>query len=233
MKTGRGRITPPSGETDGRRLRGAKARAIILDRAMDVASVSGFEGLTVGSLASDLGISKGNITVLFGDKEALQVKTLDAAAEVFSAKVITPSLDEPIPIKRLRRLCHGWFDYVDQRVFPGGCLMYAAINEYRARPGVIQDRVNKCRDAWKALLARTIRDAQTAGEIRADQDVQQLVFKLTAFQATSNTAALLGDVKYFLLGRTMTEAAILEAEAADQSSMPVRRKAPARRKRPV
>jgi len=228
MKTGRGRIAPPEGETDGRRRRGAKARAIILDRAMDVASVSGFEGLTVGSLASDLGISKGNITVLFGDKKALQVKTLDAAVEVFSAKVITPALVEPTPLRRLRRLCHGWFDYVEQRVFPGGCLMYAAINEYRARPGVVQDRVNKYREAWKALLARTIRDAQTAGEIRADQDVQQLVFKLTAFQATSNTAALLGDVKYFLLGRTMTKAAIIEAEVANRSGLGV--KPPARRK---
>jgi AcrR family transcriptional regulator len=231
MKRGRGRIVPPEGEMDGRRRRGAQARAIILDRAMDVASVSGFEGLTVGSLASDLGISKGNITVLFGDKEALQVKTLDAAVEVFSVKVITPALVELTPIKRLRRLCHGWFDYVEQRVFPGGCLMYAAINEYRARPGVVQDRVNKYSDAWKALLAKTIRDAQMAGEIRTDQHVLQLVFKLTAFQATSNTAALLGDVKYFRLGRTMTEAAILEAEVADQSSAPVRRKAPSRRKR--
>ncbi|MGZ5873246.1 MAG: TetR/AcrR family transcriptional regulator [Bradyrhizobium sp.] len=230
MKSGRGRMVPPAGEKDGRRRRGARARAIILDRAMDVASVSGFEGLTVGSLASDLGISKGNITVLFGDKEALQVKTLDAAVEVFIANVVTPALVEPTPTRRLRRLCHGWFDYVDQRVFPGGCLMYAAINEYRARPGIIQDRASKYRDAWKALLARTIRDAQTAGEIRADQDIQQLVFKLTAFQASSNTAALLGDAAYFLLGRTMTEAAIREAEVADHSLAPARRKPSAKRK---
>jgi AcrR family transcriptional regulator len=231
MKRGRGRIVPLEGETDGRRRRGAQARATILDRAMDVASVSGFEGLTVGSLATDLGISKGNITVLFGDKESLQLKTLAAAVDVFSARVITPALAETAPIQRLRRLCHGWFDYVDHRVFPGGCLMYAAISEYRARPGVIQDRVNAYREAWKALLAKTIRDSQMAGEIRADQDVQQLVFKLTAFQATSNTAALLGDVKYFLLGRTMTEAAIREAEVTAQSPAPARRKVPARRKR--
>jgi AcrR family transcriptional regulator len=229
MKNGRDRLVPPEDEMDGRRRRGGRARAMILDRAMDVASVSGFEGLTVGSLASDLGISKGNITGLFGDKEALQVKTLETAVEVFIAKVITPALVESTPTRRLRRLCHGWFDYVDQRVFPGGCLMYAAINEYRARPGTIQNRASKYRDSWKALLTRTIRDAQAAGEIRVDQDIPQLVFKLTAFQASSNTAALLGDAAYFLLGRTMTEAAIREAEVADQPSAP--RKPPSRRKR--
>ncbi len=230
MKSGRNRIVPLAEDTDGRRRRGARARAIILDRAMDVASVSGFEGLTVGSLASDLGISKGNITVLFGDKESLQIKTLEAAVEVFVAKVINPALAEPSPIGRLRRLCHGWFDYVEQRVFPGGCLMYAAINEYRARPGIIQDRASKYRDSWKTLLARTISDAQAAGEIRTDQDIEQLVFKLTAFQTSSNTAALLGDVKYFLLGRSMTEAAIREAEVTDRSSSTARRKSSARRK---
>ncbi len=232
MKRGRSRIVPSEGETDGRRRRGALARAAILDRAMDVASVAGLGGLTLGSLASDLGISKGNITVLFGDKETLQIKTLDAAVDVFTAKVITPALAETSPAKRLRCLCRGWFDYVDRRVFPGGCLMYAASNEYRTRPGNIQDHVKKYRAAWKALLARTIRDAQKARQINAEQDVDQLVFKLTAFQSAANTASLLGDADYFLLSRTMTEAAIDEAETADRLALSARRKASAKRERP-
>jgi hypothetical protein len=37
------------------------------------------------------------------------------------------------------------------------------------------------------------------------------VFKLIAFQAASNTATLLGDSKYFQLGRESTKAAIAEA----------------------
>ena len=181
---------------------------------MDVASVDGFEGLTVGSLASDLGIGKGNISVLFGDKETLQIKTLAAAVEVFVEKVIAPTRGEISPIERLWRLCGGWFDYVERRVFPGGCIMYAAINEYRARPGKLRDKVNTYRDAWKALLENTIREAQSAGEIGPDLDAQQLAFKLVAFQAAANAAALLGDEKYFGLGRESTDAAIAEAAVA-------------------
>lgn len=218
MKSVRRRITARKGETDGRRRRGDQARIAILERAMDVASVDGFEGLTVGSLASDLGIGKSNISALFGDKETLQIKTLEAAVDVFIEKVITPTQTEASPIRRLQRLCGGWFDYVERRVFPGGCLMYAAINEYRARPGAIQDKVNGYRDAWKALLERTVREAQSIGQIHADHDVRPLVFKLIAFQAASNTATLLGDSKYFQLGRESTKAAIAEAANAHPPS---------------
>ncbi|MGH6680445.1 MAG: TetR/AcrR family transcriptional regulator [Bradyrhizobium sp.] len=181
---------------------------------MDVASVEGFEGLTVGSLASDLSIGKSNISALFGDKQTLQIKTLDAAVAVFTERVIAPTRAEISPLKRLRRLCSGWFDYVERRVFPGGCIMYAAINEYRAKPGPLRDKVSAYRDAWKALLERTIREAQSAAEIGPHHHAQQLTFKLIAFQAASNAAALLGDEKHFKLGRELTEAAIAEAANA-------------------
>lgn len=215
MKSVRRRITARQGETDGRRRRGDQARIAILERAMDVASIDGFEGLTVGSLASDLGIGKSNISALFGDKETLQIKTLDAAVGVFTEKVITPTEAEISPARRLRKLCGGWFDYVERRVFPGGCIMYAAINEYRARPGALRDKINSYRNAWKALLVKTIREAQSGGEIGLDHDAQQLAFKLIAFQAASNTAALLGDKAYFRLGRQLTDAAIAVASNAD------------------
>lgn len=214
MKTARRRIKACKDETDGRRRRGDQARIAVLERAMDVASVDGFEGLTVGSLASDLGIGKSNISALFGDKETLQIKTLDAAVGVFIENVVTPANAETSPLKRLQRLCGGWFDYVERRVFPGGCVLHAAINEYRARPGAIRDKVNSYRNTWKALLERTIREAQSAEEIGLNHDAQQLAFKLIAFEAASNTAALLGDKKYFSLGRELTEAAIAEAANA-------------------
>ena len=52
-------------ETDGRRRRGLRARANVLNRAIDVASKNGLEGLTIGGLATDLDISKGNITIYY------------------------------------------------------------------------------------------------------------------------------------------------------------------------
>jgi AcrR family transcriptional regulator len=195
-------------ETDGRRRRGLKARASVLNRAIDVASKNGLEGLTLGGLASDLDISKGNITILFGDKEALQLRTLDAAMDIFVSEVVRPALAERSPLKRLQKLCSLWFDSVEQRLFAGGCILSATSNEYRARPGPIQDRVAHHRDAWHALLANTIRAAIKEGELDDGTDIQQLVFELTAFQLAANTASLLGDKRFFLIAKRTTQARI-------------------------
>ncbi len=203
--------------TDGRRRRGARKRTAVLSRAVQIASTNGLEGLTIGRLAADLKISKGNITVLFGDKEALQIATLDAAVTAFASRVVKPSMAEASPIKRLRALCEGWFSYVEDRVLPGGCMLYASSNEYRARPGPIRDRVNHHRHAWNDALTAAVRDAQTAGEIRPDLDVPQLVFELTAYQAGANMAALLGDRGAFLRARRAT----LERIGAAATTLPV------------
>ncbi len=197
--------------TDGRRRRGDKSRAAILARAVNVASTEGLSGLTIGTLAADVGISKGNISVLFGDKEALQLATLDAATEIFAAKVVTPAMRHASPLERLRRLTQGWFDYVDGRTFPGGCLLYGTVSEFRARPGRIRDRASHHRAAWTGLLAATVRDAQKAGEIRGDVEPDQLVFELTAFQSAANTAALLGDQAGFVRARRTSRERIAAA----------------------
>jgi hypothetical protein len=43
---------------DGRRARGEKTRDAILARAVQIASQDGLEGLSIGRLATDLGVSK-------------------------------------------------------------------------------------------------------------------------------------------------------------------------------
>src|SRR5579863_2206375 len=70
-----------SGSKSTRRVnaRGARSRAAILAQATALASVYGLDGLTLGRLAIDLGISKGNIVTLFGSKQQLQLAVLDAA----------------------------------------------------------------------------------------------------------------------------------------------------------
>ncbi|MGH8012722.1 MAG: TetR/AcrR family transcriptional regulator [Candidatus Binataceae bacterium] len=190
--------------TDGRRRRGERKRMAVLSRAINVASTDGLEGLTIGRLAVDLGISKGNITVLFGDKEALQIATLDAAVALFVTTVVKSAMSAVSPLKRLRQLCEGWFSFVEQRVLPGGCMVYASSNEYRVRPGRIRDRVNHHRQTWNGALEAAARAAQASGQLRADLDVAQLVFELTAYQAGANMAALLGDRAAFLRARRAT-----------------------------
>jgi AcrR family transcriptional regulator len=211
---------PDTAEMDGRHRRGAKARTTVLRHAMDVASVKGLEGVTIGGLADDLGISKGNITSLFGGKEELQLRTLDGALDIFIEQVVRPGSAAGSPLQRLHRFCEGWFDIVDRRVFPGGCMLYATTNEYRARPGPIQDRVNHHRNAWTRLLTSTAQRALDAKELKAGADVDQLVFELTSYQSLANTAALLGDQALFARARQTSRKRI--ASAARVSRKPAR-----------
>ncbi len=207
---------PPDVITDGRRRRGNEKRNVILSQAVNVASREGLEGLTLGRLASDLGIGKSNIVLLFGDKEALQIKTIEAAVDISISEIVAPASREKTPLKRLQALCDRWFDYVDRRVLPGGCFLNATSSEYRARPGPIQDRIRYHRSRWEKLLGTTIREAQDAGELGRHLDVDQLVFELIAFQAAANVAALLGDRQSFLRARRTTRERIASARTEER-----------------
>lgn len=183
--------------TDGRRLRGERSRAQILKHATAIASTEGLEGLSIGRVAVEAGVGKGNIQVLFGDKEALQLATLENAVNLYRETVVAPAMEMRTPIARLTALIDGWFDFVGKQTLPGGCFINAVSSEYRAKPGHIRDRINEYRAGARKRFADLIRDAQETGELSPDLDVDQLVFELAAFQAIANIAALMGDTAEF------------------------------------
>ena len=76
---------------DGRKVRGDRTRRAILTTAVNVASVEGLEGLTIGRLATELGMSKSGLFAHFGSKEELQISTVRAAAAIFVHRVIRPA----------------------------------------------------------------------------------------------------------------------------------------------
>lgn len=176
---------------DGRHARGDRSRALVLERSMRIASVEGLEGLTLGRLAADVAVSKGNLVTLFGTKEALQIATLDAAVGVFITHVIAPSEGVVAPLARLRAVNDAFFAYVTSGVFPGGCVLYATANEYRAKPGPLRDHALRYYDMWYAYLLDLVQRARDAGEIVAGADPSTVTFELMAFQQAANTARLL------------------------------------------
>ena len=112
-------------KVNGRSERGDRARAKILAQSTLIASMAGLEGLSMGRLAAEVGVGKGNIQVLFGDKEALQLATLEEAVNLFDAAVVAPAMNKKSPLAKLLALVEGWFDFVESRAMPGGCFMNA------------------------------------------------------------------------------------------------------------
>ena len=100
-KNGSASEIPAPDKTDGRRARGDRTRQAILDRAVQIASEEGLEGLSIGRLAGELGVSKSGLFAHFGSKTDLQLATVDAAREIFIEEVIGGSRTDV----RHRRRC--------------------------------------------------------------------------------------------------------------------------------
>jgi AcrR family transcriptional regulator len=205
---------PANGAVDGRRARGDKARAHVLAQSRLIASSEGLDGLTLGRVAAEAGIGKGNIQVLFGTREALQLATLESAVDMYREMVVEPALVQPSPLVRLLALVEGWFAFVENRSLPGGCFVNAVSSEYRARPGPIRDRINHYRAQGRTRFRSLIREAQAQGELRPDVDGSRLVFELIAYQAAANVASLMSDEEEFALARQMSRERITAVATA-------------------
>jgi AcrR family transcriptional regulator len=172
---------------DGRRERGRRTRASILATAVDIASVEGLEGLTIGRLATELGMSKSGLFAHFGSKEELQLATIDAAREVFIEQVVHPVRTAGRGLPRLRALLDAKLAYLRDEVFRGGCFFDAARMEYDGRPpGPVRDAVIKQTDDWLELLAARVRAAQEAGHLDPAVEPEQLAFEIDALHSAAN-----------------------------------------------
>jgi AcrR family transcriptional regulator len=174
-------------EVDRRRERGRRTRESILATAVDIASVEGLEGLTIGRLAAELGMSKSGLFAHFGSKEELQLATIAAAREIFVAEVVDPIRAAPRGLPRLQALLDAKLDYLKRGVFSGGCFFDAARLEYDSRrPGPVRDAILDEFGAWSKLVADCVRAAQREGHIAADADAEQVAFELDAIGAAAN-----------------------------------------------
>lgn len=175
-----------------------RTRTAIVERAVDVASTDGLEGLTIGVLAGQVGMSKSGLIRHFGSKEGLQIAALEGAIERFTAEVWERAAGEPPGLARLRALCAAWISYLQRDVFPGGCFLSAASLEFDDRPGPVRDEVAAAMGRWLGVLARDAEIARVAGELPAGTGPEQLAFELNAiFMATNWSHRLLRDEAAF------------------------------------
>jgi AcrR family transcriptional regulator len=171
---------------DGRRARGMRSRAAVLERAVQMASCEGLEGLTIGGLAAELEVHKSSVFALFGSKQELQLATLDAARAILVEQVIAPALASAEGLARLVAIGRAWFDYLSSDVFAGGCFLCAASAEMDGRPGPVRDAVAAVMREWIAVLSANVETAIAAGELRADVDPRAMAFRLNALGMAAN-----------------------------------------------
>lgn len=186
--------------------KGQLSREAILLTAAKLATTRGLDGLSIGELAAEVGMSKSGLYAHFKSKEELEVATINTAAEIFDAEVLQRASSAPPGIKRLRALANGFLEHLERRVFPGGCFFVAVGTELKARPGPARDRVIQITEMWLGLLRQCLLDAKAAKEIDSGADVTQGVFEIEASLLAANLLFILsGDKAPLSQGRRGVE----------------------------
>ncbi len=183
-------------------LKGEKTRQEILKTSVDIASAEGLEGLTIGRLATDLGLSKSGLFAHFGSKEDLQIATVQTAAEIFVAEIVEPTEDDENGLVKLYAMLEAWISYIERSVFRGGCFFFAVSAEMDDRPGKVRDFIAELTKSWVVKLESEAKLAIRLGELETDCDVELLIFQLHGFVQESNWFYRLhNDEKAFVRGR--------------------------------
>jgi AcrR family transcriptional regulator len=195
--------------------KGEVTRQAILSHALRLASQVGMEGLTIGRLAADLGLSKSGLFAHFRSKDALQVAVLRTARDRFVEVVVRPALAAPRGEPRVRALFERWLAWEQSPPLPGGCPFVAAAFELDDRPGPARDLLVQSERDWLETLAGVARTAVQEGHFRADLDCEQFAQDLWgAILAYVHAMRLMRDPRARPRAETAFEALVRGARPA-------------------
>ena len=165
-------------ETESMSTKGDETRDRILAKALQVASVHGLSGLTIGELAQELQLSKSGLFAHFQSKERLQAAVLDAAGDAFATQVIRPALTRPRGEPRVVALFEHWLKWALSDELPGGCVFVAASAELDDQPGILREKLCELQGRWFDVTVRAAAIAVEAGHFDEDTDPHQFAFEL-------------------------------------------------------
>src|SRR4030095_13532861 len=157
--------------------KGQLTRHAVLDQATRTASEVGLRGVTIGSLADLMHMSKSGLFAHFGSKESLQLATVRYARNQFVNLVIRPALAAPRGAPRVRALFENWLEW-DTNVLTGGCLFVAAAVEFDDEPGAVRDELVRNQVDLDETIARVFRGGITERHFREDADPEQFAFQM-------------------------------------------------------
>ena len=157
--------------------KGDMTRAAIVDAALAAASRDGLEGLTIGTLADQMRMSKSGVFAHFGSREELQLAVLKEYVHRFIDRVLRPAVRKPRGLPRLQAILDRWVAFLAQEM-ERGCIMIAGAVEYDDVPGPLRDEMVSIIKGWKRELVAAIRQATSEGHLRPSIDAQQLVFEI-------------------------------------------------------
>ncbi|MEW2412457.1 TetR/AcrR family transcriptional regulator [Streptomyces sp. NPDC046866] len=198
-----------------------RTRDRIIGAAVTQASGQGLTGLTIGSLAEALDMSKAGVVGPFGSRAGLQRAALTRAVEMFTQAVVVPARAEDPGLPRLTAVVDAWCGYLAHGPFPHGCFVTAVSCELDGQPGELRDLIRDAVARWRRFLREEVTAAQAAGDIAAHRDADDLVSILAGIAMAANQEIqLLGDGTAAARAGRLMHAALDAARPAARQAAP-------------
>lgn len=169
-----------TGTPAARVSKGQRTREDILGTAARLASVSGMEGLSIGTLATELGMSKAGLLAHFGTKQGLQLAMLEHVRALVMEQILKPTLAAEPGLPQLLCFAELYADYIVRKVMPGGCFITAASLEFDDREGPVREQICEATRKRNDMLAGIAAEAVRLGQVRVGVDMDQWVFEYLA-----------------------------------------------------
>ena len=157
--------------------KGLVTKSLILDAALEIASKSGLEGLTIGALADKVNMSKSGVFAHFGSREELQIEVVRAYHQSFQELIFYPALSKPKGLPRLNHMIGSWLKMsVGENT--SSCFFIAGAAEFDDRPGIVRDELISSVQQWRSALLRAIEESIDVGHLRTKTDANALLFQI-------------------------------------------------------
>ncbi len=181
----RGRLGRPgaAAELPGPPAAGPPNRDAILSAAAALASADGLDGLSAGTLAAALGLSKGDP----GSRQDLQRAVVAEAGRIFDEEVVQPALAAPAGLRQLAAVCEAFFGHLERHTSPGGCFMASAALAMGTRSGPVRDLITAYQTRFGELIHGFAAAAVARNELPGGEDPGRLAFELNGIMLATDT----------------------------------------------
>ena len=157
--------------------KGLVTKSTILQAALEIASKSGLEGITIGHLAETVNMSKSGVFAHFGSREELQIEIIRKYYQYFSEIVFVPALSKPKGLPRLRHMIDAWLK-MSVGDNTSSCFFIAGAAEFDDRPGIVRDELVRSVEDWRFALLRAIKDSISTGDLKKSVVPEEMLFHL-------------------------------------------------------
>jgi AcrR family transcriptional regulator len=160
---------------------GRATRDRILDAGLNLLSTSGFAGVTIGLLASQVGMSKSGLFAHFKSKEEIDIALLEHMVALGHKHVVLPAMRAQPGLPRLTALVENWFGWSTKAGLVGGCPAAAGMFELDDVEGPVREKLFELEKQWNQLLHQLIAESIKTGDLRRDLDIDQFIWESMGF----------------------------------------------------